>query len=168
MNLALGFLALTACANAQVQNGPVTVAEANTVINKIDVALSKTIGTKANAQLPTNERGLASRFVIIAELGAMFDRYEPYFQYTPRPYTLDKSVIEKFNSDPKTRQTLTRLVRFGCTGTVAPLVVGPSANMSAPDFADALSYFASQIAALTYLADPAWTPNIQRTEIKDG
>ena len=61
---------------------------------------------------------------------------------------------------------LQRASRFALVGTVnvgEQEVVGSQDTVSMADFGDALGYFMSQIAFLTYYADPKWTPNLQNT-----
>lgn len=150
------------------QNGSVTVAEVNAVINKVDAAVRKSLDIKPGTVLPTSSNNIATKSEIIQALDKLFEFYRPRFQYTPRPYRVERQVIEKFNSDQAIRLILLKFVKFGCTGTVSPLVVGAQTGMSPLEFGDTIGLFAAQIAAMTYFADPLHVPNIQRTVEKDG
>lgn len=161
-------LAASTCATAVAQVSPVSVAEANAVINKMDAGIRKALHLKPGTQLPLTESKPITRAQVVLELDKVFESYRPYFQYTPRPLRVETAIIAKFNPDLRVQKSLHKLVKFGFTGTVAPLVVGPGDNMSIGDFADAMGFFAAQVAALTYFADPLWVPNIQRNDSKDG
>lgn len=164
---AVAIAAVALAGTSSAQQGALTKSEANAVLNQVDAAISKTLGIKTVTALPTNAQGPASRTEIIVHLNTMFESYRPLFQYTPRPYTLKSQAINAANKDQKVRAILTKFVRFGCSGTVAPLVIGPGESMTVGDFAEAIGYYVAQISALTYLADPLWVPNIQRKR-EDG
>ena len=164
----LCLLALSAPLFAYSQNSPVTVAESNAVINKVDAAMRNTLGMKPGKPLPTKESRLVTRAEVVKSLDVLFESYRPYFQFTPRPHRAEGQVIEKFNSDKQTRDLLHKFIKFGCCSAVSPLVVGPGANISVADFGDAIGYFAAQIAAVTYFADPLYVPNLQKSDVIGG
>lgn len=152
--------ALCGAAPAQSQK-PVTVGEANAVLHKVDSAIRKTLGLPAPKATNDATSQPVTRAQVLARLDAMFEAYRPKFAYTPRPFRSETGEVAKANKDAKTAMTINKLVKWGCVGPVAPLAVGPSDTLTTEQFGDAIGYFMSQIAALTYYADPAWTPVIQ-------
>lgn len=151
-------LALTICASgAFAQDAPVTVAEANAAIDRVDAAVRRVLRLpvpKASTDLSSKP---VTRAQVLARLDAMFEAYKPKFQMTPRPYRTEPAVAKLHNKDQASLARIEKLSRWGCIGPVGPLVTGPE-TLTVGQLGDSLGYFLSQIAALTHYADPKWTP----------
>ena len=150
-------LGTTACAQAP----PVTVAEANAVFTKIDDAVRVVLKMKKAAKGPVGQNRPITRAEVVAKMERIFKAIRPKFQFTPRPFRTEVGVIKRFNADPKTQEQMEMLVRWGFLAPVGPLVVGPGDSLSIPVFGNAVGYFLSQLAAMTYFADPDWVPQLQ-------
>lgn len=157
--LLLMFLFLPSVAVSQ--GPPVTVGECNKALDRVDAAIRKVLKMPAARASTDLADKPVTRAEVIARLDAMFESYRPSFKYTPRPFTTVPEVARQYNKDAKTVARIVKLSRFGCIGPVGPLVVGPGENISVQALGDAVGYFLSQIAALTYTADPKWTPALQ-------
>lgn len=145
------------------QEPPVTVKEADIVFNRIETAMRTVLKLpKLKAEVRQVQRPITKNEVIL-RLDKMFEAIKPKFQYTPRPFKTNEEVLNRYNSDPEIRKKLLRLVKYGCVAPVGPLVVGSPDTVSMADFGDALGYFMSQMAFLTYYADPKWAPNLQNS-----
>ncbi|HXH61017.1 MAG TPA: hypothetical protein VNI20_06625 [Fimbriimonadaceae bacterium] len=142
------------------QAAPVTKAEAEAAIGKVDSAIRKVIGLPAAEAKKVTDSTPISRAEFVKRLDSMFESYRPKFQYTPRPFHTDPAVVAKFNQDPGVQKRIDKLARWGCLAPVGPVVVGPGDTLTTSEFGDALGYFMSQIASLTYFADPKWVPNL--------
>ena len=158
--LVMGCLVLSSVAWTQ-SKPPVTVAEADAVLQKIDSTIRAVLKMKQADKKPYGPDRAVTRAEVVAKLDAMYESYKPHFQYTPRPFRLERGVAERFNPDEKTQKRIEKLVRWGFLAPVGPVVTGPKDTLSIPEFADAVGYFMSQTAALTYFADPKWVPNLQ-------
>ena len=161
--LTLG-LVLAALQVASAQGAPVTVGEANAVLDKIDASIRTVL--KMPAAKPSTDKATRAvkRSEVIARLDAMFESYRPHYQFTPRPFRTEPEVAAKFNPDAKTRASIQKLARWGCIGPVGPLVTGPGDTMTTQVLGEALGMFIAQIGGLTYFADPKWVPRIQPPE----
>lgn len=142
------------------QGSPVTRAEADAVLNKVDAAIRTVLKMKATAPKNSKDDAPITRAEVVARLDAMFEAYRPHVQYTPRPFRTDTAVIARANKGAATRKSMEKLSRWGCIAPVGPLVVGPGNALTTAQFGDAVGFFMSQIAALTYFADPKWVPNL--------
>lgn len=158
-SLLVGLVAASAASFAQAR--PVTVAEANAVFDRIDASIRKVL--KLPVAKPSTDRATrpVTRAEVVERMHQLFASYRPKFAYTPRPFRAEPGEVAKANKDPKTVERINTLVRWGCVGPVGPLAVGPADTLTTEQFGDAVGYFMSQIAALTYYADPNWTPVIQ-------
>jgi hypothetical protein len=139
------------------QGVPVTVAEANAAIDKIDSSIRKVLHLpvpKVSTDLSTKP---VTRAQVLARLDAMFEAYKPKFLMTPRPFRSEPELAKRHNADQATLARIDKLSRWGVIGPVGPLVTG-SQTLTVEQLGDALGYFLSQIAALTRFADPKWTP----------
>jgi hypothetical protein len=161
--LTLG-IALTAIGVASAQGSPVTVGEANVVLDRIDASVRTVLKMPAAKATADKSQRAVKRSEVIARLDAMFESYRPHFKFTPRPFRTEPSVASKFNPDAKTRASIEKLARWGCIGPVGPLVAGPGDTLTTKQLGDALGMFIAQIAGLTYFADPKWVPKIQSPE----
>ncbi|MCH7946112.1 MAG: hypothetical protein IIC73_08895 [Armatimonadetes bacterium] len=146
--------------SAYAQAAPVTVAEANTVFAKIDDAVREVLKMKKAEKGPIGQNRPVTRAEVVAQMERIFKSVRPKFQFTPRPFRTEVGVIKRFNADPKTQERMEKLVRWGFLAPVGPLVVGPGDSLSIPAFGDAVGYFLSQMAAMTYFADPDWVPEL--------
>ncbi len=155
-SLVLAAVLFAPCAFAQ--SGPVTVAEAGAAFDRVDAAIRKVLRMPAAKPSADKAPRPVTRAEVVARLDAMFESYKPHFKITPRPFRTEPAVAAQFNKDPKTVASIQKLARFGCIGPVGPLVAGPGENVSIDQLGEALGFFLSQIAALTYTADPKWTP----------
>ena len=142
------------------QEGPVTVAEANAVFDKVDAAIRKTLKMPSAKATAVGESKAVTRQEVLAKLDALFEAYKPKFAYTPRPFRTEMAAVAEKNQDKATIDRIQKLARWGCIAPVGPLAVGPTDTLTMSQFGDALGYFMSQIAALTYYADPKWVPNL--------
>ena len=142
------------------QEGPVTVAEANVVFDKVDAAIRKTLKMPVSKPTTGGESRAVTRQEVLAKLDALFEAYKPKFAYTPRPFRTEMAAVAEKNQDKATIDRIQKLARWGCIAPVGPLAVGPTDTLTMSQFGDALGYFMSQIAALTYYADPKWVPNL--------
>ena len=146
---------------ALAQGAQVTVGEANAVLDKVDAAVRKVLKMAPAEPATDKSKQPVTRAQVIAKLDALFESYRPSFQYTPRPFRTAPEVAAKFNPDPAVRAKIEKLARWGCIGPVGPLVTGPGETLSTAQFGEAVGYFISQVAALTYFADPKWVPTLQ-------
>jgi hypothetical protein len=151
--IGLFILAAGVCA----QGPPVTVAEANAAIDRVDSAIRKVL--RLPEAKPSADRSTkpVTRAQVLARLDSMFESYKPKFLITPRPYRTEPAVAKAHNKDQATLARIEKLSRWGCIGPVGPLVAG-SESLSTEALGDSLGYFMSQIAALTHFAEPKWTP----------
>lgn len=151
----LGFVVLAVGAFAQ--GPPVTVAEANAAIDRIDAAIRKVLQLPAPKASTDMSAKPVTRAQVLARLDAMFEAYKPKFKMTPRPFRTEPAIAKLHNKDQATLARIDKLSRWGCIGPVGPLATG-SDTLSVEDLGDSLGYFLSQVAALTHYADPKWTP----------
>ena len=158
--LVTGCMVLSSVAWTQ-SKAPVTVAEADAVFQKIDASIRSVLKIKPVDKKRFGPDRPITRAEVVARLDALFDTYRPKFQYTPRPFRYAPDVIKRFNTDVVTQNRMERLVRWGFLAPVGPVVTSPTDTLTIPEFADAVGYFMSQTAALTYFADPRWVPNLQ-------
>ncbi len=154
--LTLAVVLFAACAPAQ--SGPVTVAEANAAFDRIDASIRGVLKLPAGKPSTDKASRPITRNEVLAKLDALFESYRPRFVLTPRPFRTEPEVAAQFNKDPKALASIQKLSRFGCIGPVGPLVTGNGQNMTVEHFGETLGLFMSQIAALTYTAEPKWTP----------
>ncbi|MCH8979859.1 MAG: hypothetical protein IH945_11550 [Armatimonadetes bacterium] len=159
--VSLAVAAVCLVTSAYAQKEPVTVAEANAVFAKIDDAVRDVLKMKKAEKGPAGENRPITRAEVVARMEQIFRSVRPKFQFTPRPFRTELGVIKRFNADPKTQEEMEKLVRWGFLAPVGPLVVGPGDSLSIPVFGDAVGYFLSQLAAMTYFADPDWVPQLQ-------
>lgn len=157
----LAFVAVSLGALAHAQGAPVTVAEANVVFAKIDDAVRDVLNMKKAEKRPAGENKPITRAEVVVQMEKIIASVRPQFQFTPRPFRTEVAVIKRFNADPKTQELMEKLVRSGFLAPVGPIVVGPADSLSIAQFGDAVGYFLSQLAAMTYFADPAWVPRLQ-------
>ena len=150
---------------AHAQAPPVTVAEANAVFAKIEGAVRDVLKMKEAEKRPVGEKRPITRAEVVRRMDEIFLSVKPKFQFTPRPFRTEEAVIKRFNDDPVTQARMKKLVRWGFLAPVGPLVVGPGESLTIAAFGDAVGYFLSQMAAMTYFADPNWVPALQP---KDG
>ncbi|MCH8978337.1 MAG: hypothetical protein IH945_03735 [Armatimonadetes bacterium] len=153
--------------SAFAQDAPVTVAEANAVFAKIDAAVRDVMKMKPADKGPVGEDRPITRAEVVQRMESIFQSMRPKFQFTPRPFRREPGVIKRFNADPKTQEKMEMLVRWGFLAPVGPLVVGPADSVSIAVFGDAVGYYLSQMAAMTYFADPNWVPALQHVD-RDG
>lgn len=146
---------------AHAQATPVTVAEANAVFAKIEGAVRDVLKMEKAEKGPVGEDRPITRAEVVQRMDKIFQSVKPKFQFTPRPFRTEEAVIKRFNDDPKTQALMKNLVRWGFVAPVGPLVVGPDDSLMIPAFGDAVGYFLSQLAAMTYFADPNWVPALQ-------
>ncbi len=160
--LTLAVVLFAACAPAQA--GPVTVAEANAAFDRVDAAIRNVLRMPARKASTDKAPRQITRAEVLAKLDAMFESYRPHFKYTPRPFRNEPGVAARFNKDARALASIQKLSRFGCIGPVGPLVTGAGDSISIEHFGETLGLFMSQIAALTYTADPKWTPALMPPE----
>lgn len=160
MTARIAILLATFLAPSTLLAQPVTVGEANVVLDRVDASVRKVLGLSAAKPSTDRSSKPVTRAQVLARLDLMFETYRPKFLLTPRPMRSEPGIVEKHNSDPKVRAVLNKFVRYGCVGPVGPLVVGPGETLSTQDFGDAVGFFMSQIAALTYKSDREWTPHL--------
>jgi len=156
--LLTALLGIGVSAHAQ---APVTVAEADAVFQRIDKAISDVLKIKPAEKKPFGPNRAITRSEVVERMDVLFKRYKPHFQYTPRPYRYEVDVIKQYNKDAETQKTIEKLAKWGFLAPVGPVVTGSEPSLSLTEFADAVGYFMSQTAALTYFADPKWVPNLQ-------
>lgn len=127
---------------------------------KYEAGLAKIVGAPKPAMAKMSDAP-ATRAEILAEMDRVFNECKPKFRFTPRPLKVYQESIDKHNADPKVRQTMTKLVRWGCVSTVGPLVTGPGDGLDTKQFGDALGFFILRMIELTHQPDPKWTPDLQ-------
>lgn len=155
-----GIALLSTVAWAQ-RPAPVTVGEADAVLQRVDAVIREVLEMKPAEKKKFGPDRAITRAEVVAKLDALFESYKPHFQYTPRPARMSLDVIKRFNTDLKTQKHMEKLARWGFLAPVGPVVTGSADTLSIPAFADAVGFFMSQTAALTYFADPKWVPNLQ-------
>ncbi|MFM9874454.1 MAG: hypothetical protein ACKVQS_13445 [Fimbriimonadaceae bacterium] len=132
------------------------------VVRELDVAASKKLGLK-----PTefkSSAGIVTRDEVIAQMTLLFDKYQPKFRVTPRPYDVYPEIIDKHNSDPKISEQLRKLSRWGVIGPVSQIVTNKGNSLSEEELGDAVGYFYSQIMIYVHQPDPKWTPALSGGE----
>ena len=149
------------CVGNLAQAQPVTVAEANAVFAKIEGAVRDVLKMEKAEKRPVGEKRPITRAEVVRRMDEIFQSVKPKFQFTPRPFRTEEAVINRFNDDPITQAHMKKLVRWGFLAPVGPLVVGPGDSLTIAAFGDAVGYFLSQMAAMTYFADPNWVPALQ-------
>ena len=154
--------------SAYAQAAPVTVAEANAVFAKIEDAVRDVLKMKKAEKWPIGQNRPITRAEVVEKMDRVFQSVKPKFQFTPRPFRTELGVIKRFNLDSETQGQMERLVRWGFLAPVGPLVVGPGDSLSIGVFGDAVGYFLSQLAAMTYFADPDWVPQLQPVDRDRG
>jgi hypothetical protein len=158
MKVGLVLALVCAAALASAQGGPVTVAEAGAALERVDASIRGVLRLPAGKPSGSKATRPITRAEVIARLDALFESYRPRFVLTPRPFRTEPAIAARFNKDAKTLASIHKLSRFGCIGPVGPLVTGSGENISVEHFGETLGLFMSQIAALTYTAEPKWTP----------
>jgi len=138
---------------------PVTAGEASAVLRKAGNIISKAFEHPVPTTFPFGA-GTApvTREQVVAAFMRQFDAISPEFKFTPNPVVFDSTVLKI--AKPQ-RPSLERLIRFGCIGKVAPLATGPKDTLTVADFGDAVGFFMSRVAQLTYMPDPKWTPSLE-------
>lgn len=153
--LPLGLMAQTAKAPQPLREGDMYAAFA-----KYEAGLSKIVGAPKPVAVKLSDAP-ATRAQVLAEMERVFAECKPKFRMTPRPLKVYQDSIDKHNSDPKVRASLSKMVKWGCVSTVGPLVTGPGEGMTAREFGDALGFFMLRMIELTHQPDPKWTPDLQ-------
>ncbi len=166
--VSLAVAALCLATSAHAQAAAVTVAEANAVFAKVDDAVRNVLKMKKAEKGSVGQDRPVTRAEVVEQMARIFQSISPKFQFTPRPFRTEVGVIKRFNAEPKTQGQMERLVRWGFLAPVGPLVVGPGDSLSIAAFGDAVGYFLSQLAAMTYFADPDWVPRLQPLDGNGG
>lgn len=156
LSLLLAILPVVAAA----QGKPVTVAEANAVFDKVDASIRKVLKMPAGKASNDKAERAVTRQEVLAKFDSLFEAYRPKFAYTPRPFRNEPDVVSKHNKDKAVIDRISKLATWGFIAPVGPLAVGPSDTLDVVQFGDAVGYFMSQVAALTYYADPNFVPNL--------
>jgi hypothetical protein len=157
--IALAGALLTAVASAQ----PVTEAEFLKVCRMLEDAHRRSVGLAPVEGRAQGGNGPISRAAVAAELAGVFERARSKVRLTPRPYRVDKELIERRNSG-KAREHLAMLVRWGLAAPSGPLVAGPGETLDAASAGDLLGYFFSQLSWLTQRPSKRWTPSLMPVE----
>lgn len=142
---------------AQIQ--PASRADLALVLNELDRAASKKLGVSYTEY--KGGSGAVTRDEVVALLANLFAKYKPKFRVTPRPGDVYPAVIDQYNKDPKTRETLKMFSKWMVVSPVGPLAAGKTAQIGEEELGDALGYFYSRIMVYTHQPDPKWTPSIQ-------
>ncbi|MBS1712395.1 MAG: hypothetical protein JSS71_11785 [Armatimonadetes bacterium] len=129
------------------------------VLNGLDSAASRKLGVRATPY--QGGEGKVTRDEVVAELAKLFAKYNPKFRVTPRPGDVYPDVVDKFNADPKTRETLKMFSKWLVVSPVGPLVAGNSPEIGEEELGDALGYFFTRVMIYSHQPDPAWTPSLQ-------
>lgn len=138
---------------------PVTADEANTVLKQESTIISKAFGHPMPTSFAVGKGSTpVTREAIVAAFTRQFDALSPEFKFTPNPQTYNATILRI--AKPQL-PSLERLIRFGCIGKVAPLATGPKDSLTIAEFGDALGFFMSRLAELTYMPDPKWTPTLE-------
>ncbi|MBX3110821.1 MAG: hypothetical protein KF857_02335 [Fimbriimonadaceae bacterium] len=153
--LPIGLLAQTPRPSPPLREGDMWAA-----FSKYETGLAKIVGAPTPASTRLSNK-VATRAQVLAEMERVFAECKPKFRFTPRPLKVYQDSIDKYNTDPKVRQSLAKMVRWGCVATVGPLVTGPGEGMTAREFGDALGFFMLRMIELTHQPDPKWTPKLQ-------
>lgn len=147
------------------RTAPVTRADLYVATMRVEGAMRVVLRMPASTPAARSEvAGPATRAEVTAELDRMFEVFRPQFRWTPMPYRVVEPAIDERNPDPKTREQLRRLARWGMIGPVGPLVTGPEPTLTEDELGATLGYFMGQIASLTYQPDARWTPNLMTPE----
>jgi hypothetical protein len=132
------------------------------VAKELDKAACTKLGLK-----PTDfkaKEGAISRIEVIATLDLLFDKYQSKFRVTPRPNDVYPEVIDQFNRDQATRDSLRKLSRWGVISPVSRLVANKGTGIAEEDLGDVLGYFYAQVMIYCHQPDPKWTPALQGGE----
>lgn len=150
---------LSAMASAQ----PVTEADFYKACSMLEDAHRKSVGLGPAEGRAKGGPAPLTRAAAAAALVQVFERARSKVRLTPRPYRVDKGLIERRNSG-KTREHLELLVRWGLAAPSGPLVAGPGDSLDAAAAGDLLGHFFSQLSWLTQRPSKRWTPSLMPVE----
>lgn len=159
-------VALAALSASLAAAQPVTEAEFYKACGLFEDAHRRTLGMPKFEGRPSGTDKPVSRAAVAAELARVFQRLRPKVRLTPRPYRVDRALIDRRNSG-KAREELALLVRWGLVAPVGPLVAGPAETLTVAEAGDAIGYFFSQATWLTQTPSKRWTPSLMPVE-QDG
>lgn len=139
--------------------GPLSVAELNASIDKVEIAVRRVVlANRQNpAARPAMEDRPATRQEVITEFKRLFEMARPHFKFTPRPVKFDATMISIPTGDPA-RAPLETMIRFGFIGKVAPIATALGPNLTLEEFGDALGLFLARIGDLTHTPSEKWSP----------
>jgi len=162
MLLVIGLGLLTSGGVAQTQPSGALRSDFVIVVTELDKAASTKLGLKASEF--KSKDGAVTRDEVVAALDLLFNKYQPKFRITPRPYDVYPEVIDEFNKDAKTRESLRKLSKWGVISPVSRLVANKGTSIAEEDLGDAMGYFYAQVMVYCHQPDPKWSPSLQGGE----
>lgn len=138
---------------------PVTRAEAKKAFTRADAVIRRSLFLGGTATSGVKgETGAITREEVVAELMRLYGVVRPKTTLSPRPVKFDSM---RFRIGPSAKVSLAMLVKIGAVAPFGPLATGPKNSLTVPEFGDALGFFISRMAEITYLPSRKWTPVLQ-------
>jgi hypothetical protein len=137
----------------------VTQAEARAVFNRLAKVVSPVIKVNLGASPVPSAATPVTRATVVAEFTRLMEASRPAFKYTPRKVRFDRERLTL--SDAVQRPRLEKLIEFGAVAKVGPLAAGDKPTLTISEFGDAVGFFLSRLAEVTYMPSSKWTPALQ-------
>ncbi len=140
-------------------SAPVTQAEARAAFVRAERVIRSAVGIGGvpNTRSAGSKQPV-TRAEVVEEFARLYTLVLPKAKITPRPVRFDAARLKIAGSQ---REKLIRLVRAGAIAPVGPVAAGPKDTLTVAEFGDALGYFLSRMAEITYLPSRRWTPDLQ-------
>jgi len=143
-------------------DAPVSQSEARTVFVKVEDLMRKSLdlpSVKPAVGIPQGSAAV-KRSQVVAEFARIYQIVRPKVKFTPRNTAFDANVVKL--TDAKQKANLLALIKMGAVARIGPLSVGPTDNLTVPQFGDAVGFFISRMAFMTHLPSADWSAALKK------